>query len=94
VLRYFKKGLGCYLVTARRKPRGYIIACTETIPVIRMSATFAMETWRTINGWRPVGFNKVRGQMYHTRADAANALVSDHRFESKPDPEDPYANHP
>jgi len=88
VIRYYPRGEGCYLVTARRKPRGYIVARSNYGYKTRITRDMAEESAFCYSGWAPVGFNKVGGPVYHTRRGAAEALLSDHRFDAAP-PEQP-----
>lgn len=70
-----------YLVTARRKPRGYIVQKTETRKVFKVTSHYeASLDWETIKGWRPVGLNGYIGRVYWTKKEAAHALVSDNKF--------------
>lgn len=70
-----------YLVSARRRPRGYVMRSSGVEETTRITLHSAFWTEDTREGWRPAGFNGVRGALFSTRRAAALALVTDHRFD-------------
>lgn len=73
-----------YLVSARRRPRGYVVRGMFAEETTRITLHSAHWDEQYVEGWVPVGLNGARGARFATRRAAALALVSDHRFDTAP----------
>lgn len=82
MIRYYPAGTDRFLVTARRKPRGYIEWVTRNEHrVVTVSRFEAYTEDRTTMGWTPVSFNGYREKwVFQTREQAAKYLLSCVRY--------------
>jgi hypothetical protein len=82
MIRFHPAGHDRYLVTARRKPRGYVEKASMVRNVVTSYSRYeATSTWERVEGWTPVGFNGYRiKSIFHTRRAAADFLLSAHYF--------------
>jgi hypothetical protein len=73
---------GAWLVSSRRKPRGFIFKGQEAQEVRQITRDFASVTWKTVIGYRPIGFNGKEGKLFESKKAAAQDLLSRPEYRS------------
>lgn len=73
--------ISSYAVTARRRLVGFVFQDTDCVEVMEGDGIhYLRKFWRKVEGWRGLGLNGKRSELFETRRQAAMKIASDVAF--------------